>query len=168
LAKKEGLFEEVNLPYTEDAETPCPEEKDKFQRYFLQDYCVTHSEEGIKKEIYKYGPVVAVVPVYRDFLVYNDGVYQVLEGTSKFQSGQALKVIGWDKDPSTGLSYWIVENTWGDTWGKNGFAHIAVGQKQLYIEDFVLAPHPRYEQRDGSSESSTSSESYSAASNSGN
>jgi len=37
-----------------------------------------------------------------------------LEGTSKFQSGHAVKIIGWDKDESTKTDYWIVENSWGE------------------------------------------------------
>jgi cathepsin B len=44
---------------------------------------VASEEEAIKREIYKNGPVVAVIPVYRDFLVYHGGVYQVIEGTSR-------------------------------------------------------------------------------------
>ena len=49
----------------------------------ISDYCVTNSEESIKREIYKKGPVVAVVSVYKDFLVYKNGIYQAIDGTSK-------------------------------------------------------------------------------------
>jgi len=45
---------------------------------------VTGGEEGIKREILKNGPVVAVIPIYKDFLVYKSGVYVLLEGTSRF------------------------------------------------------------------------------------
>lgn len=44
-------------------------------QYKISDYCVASNEESIKKEIYKKGPVVAVIPVYKDFLVYKGGVY---------------------------------------------------------------------------------------------
>lgn len=67
-----------------------------------------------------------MISVYKDFLIYKNGVYQVVEGTSKFQQGQAVKVIGWDKSESG--NYWIIENSWGDSWGQNGLAYIAAGQ----------------------------------------
>jgi cathepsin B len=35
----------------------------------------------------KNGPVVAVIPVYRDFLVYKDGVFDVEEGAAKVAGG---------------------------------------------------------------------------------
>jgi cathepsin B len=54
------------------------------EKYRVLDYCVSSEEESIKREIYKHGPVVAVIPVYKDFLVYRGGVYQVIEGTSRF------------------------------------------------------------------------------------
>lgn len=42
------------------------------------------SEEGIKREIHQNGPIAVVMPIYRDFLVYKEGVYEVIEGTSRF------------------------------------------------------------------------------------
>jgi len=59
---------------------------------------VTGGEEGIKREIFKNGPVITVLPVYKDILLYKSGVYSLLEGTSRFQGGHAMKIIGWDKD----------------------------------------------------------------------
>jgi len=45
---------------------------------------VTGGEEGIKREILKNGPVITVLPVYKDILLYKSGVYTLLEGTSRF------------------------------------------------------------------------------------
>jgi len=60
-------------------------------------------------------------------LVYKSGVYEVLEGTSKFQGGHAVKIIGWGIDKESKRDYWIVENSWGADWGINGYGHIATG-----------------------------------------
>jgi len=39
---------------------------------------VAYKEEGIKREIQKYGPVISVIPMFRDFLIYKEGIYHVL------------------------------------------------------------------------------------------
>lgn len=147
-AKKQGLVEESCLPYTADPEVVCPTTLGTCDKYYATDYCVTSGEEGIKREILKNGPVIAVIPIYRDFLVYKEGIYQIIEGTSKFHSGHAMKVIGWDKNDK-GEKYWIVENSWRDTWGVNGLVYIAIGQKGLYIDEFVIAPHPQIDKAEG-------------------
>lgn len=66
----------------DDNSTQC-EETTQCERYRVLDYCVASNEENIKREIYKNGPVVAVMPIYKDFLVYSGGVYQIIEGTSR-------------------------------------------------------------------------------------
>lgn len=68
----------------------------------MTEHCLTGGEEGIKREVYKNGPVVGVIPIYRDFLVYKEGIYSIIEGTSKFSGGHAIKVVGWDKDEESG------------------------------------------------------------------
>jgi cathepsin B len=148
-AKKHGFVDEQCLPYMGEATTPCLESVKSCPKYFTQEFCIASTPEGIKREILKNGPVIAVMPVYRDFLVYKAGVYQVLEGTSKFQGGHAVKIIGWGTDKDINEDYWIIENTWGSDWGVNGFAHVAIGQKQLYLDEFTIAISPKYEVEEG-------------------
>lgn len=66
----------------------------------------------------------------------------MLDGVARFNGGHAIKLIGWDSDEKTGQNYWIAENSWGESWGINGFVHIATGQQLLYMEEFVLSPNP--------------------------
>lgn len=80
----EGIVDESCLAYTGDSSEECPKLSDTCTRYYAVDYCVTSTEEGIKREILKNGPVVGVLPIYRDFLVYKKGLYEILEGTSRF------------------------------------------------------------------------------------
>lgn len=77
--------------------------------------------ENIKLEIYQYGPVVVTIPVYRDFLIYKEGLYQVYPKNQKFSADHAVKIIGWDL--IDGKNAWIIENSWGADWGVNGTAY---------------------------------------------
>lgn len=67
-----------------------------------------------------------MIPMYADFLIYKSGVYKVDEGTKRFNSGHAIKIVGWGISEDK-TNYWIIENSWGESWGINGFAYIATG-----------------------------------------
>jgi cathepsin B len=73
------------------------------------------------------GPIETAFNVYDDFFSYSSGVY-VWDGTSALDGGHAVKVIGWGFDQPSGLNYWLVANSWGPSWGINGFFKIAFGQ----------------------------------------
>lgn len=121
-AKIYGLVEESCYAYSSEPESPevCQKSIASCQRHKISDYCVASEEEGIKQEIINYGPVISVIPVYRDFLIYKNGLYQVYPGTQKFSSGHAVTIIGWDVQE--GHNCWLMENTWGEDWGNNGVA----------------------------------------------
>ncbi|KAM3134658.1 hypothetical protein pb186bvf_013300 [Paramecium bursaria] len=93
-------------------------------RYKAKEYCQIQTKDDIKREILTYGPVVSMISPYRDFLIYQDGIYQVLEGTKRYSGHHVVKIIGWgDQD---GYQYWIIENSWGESWGQNGYAKVAM------------------------------------------
>lgn len=60
------------------------------------------------------GPVTAVMSLFSDFLTYKNGIYRVLENSTKLKGNHAVKIIGWDSDPITREYYWIIENSWGE------------------------------------------------------
>lgn len=70
----------------------------------------------------KNGPIVSLIPIHKDFLVYTDGIYKVKISSGKMLGLQAVKIVGWNDEDKT--PYWIVENSWGNEWGINGYAHI--------------------------------------------
>lgn len=49
-------------------------------------------------------------------------------------------MIGWGVTDE-GLDYWICANSWGPTWGENGFFKIAFGE--CWIDSSVLACKPK-------------------------
>lgn len=79
---------------------------------------------SIQAAILAGGPVETGFRVYQDFMSYSGGIYK--HKTGKYLGGHAVKIIGWGVE--SGTKYWICANSWGTSWGINGFFNIAFGQ----------------------------------------
>jgi hypothetical protein len=93
------------------------------------------------REIKNNGPIAAVMYLYTDFLVYKGGIYEPHISATRLNAIQAVEVLGWgvtDKE----VGYWIVKNSWGTTWGDQGYAYIKKGIKDLGLEDYALTGTP--------------------------
>ncbi len=77
---------------------------------------------AIKNALYAYGPLVTTMDVYTDFFYYKGGIYRYAEGT--YQGGHAILIIGYDDINQ----YFIVKNSWGTSWGEEGFFNIAYSE----------------------------------------
>jgi C1A family cysteine protease len=71
----------------------------------------------------KNGPVIAQMTIHTDFLTYKEGVYHRSEDAFRFNGYQIVKIIGWDKQ-ADGHEFWLVENTWGEDWGEDGYVRM--------------------------------------------
>jgi len=70
------------------------------------------------------GPIETCFDVYADFMNYTSGVY--IQHSNDFLGGHCVKVLGWGVDGTT--PYWLAQNSWGPTWGMNGFFMIGTNQ----------------------------------------
>ena len=78
----------------------------------------------IKKELVANGPVQTGFMVYEDFMHYKSGVYEHTHGEK--MGGHAVKIVGWGVEGDK--EFWIAQNSWGPTWGEQGFFRIKVGE----------------------------------------
>jgi len=46
----------------------------------------------------------------------------------------AVTLIGYGTDSASGMDYWIVQNSWGNTWGEGGFIRIRRGTNEVNCE----------------------------------
>jgi len=86
----------------------------------------------IQKEVMKGGPIEVAFSVYQDFLSYKGGVYQYTSGG--LLGGHAVKLVGWGVDQASNLPYWIIANSWSETWGEKGYFRILRGKNECGIE----------------------------------
>jgi C1A family cysteine protease len=79
------------------------------------------SENSLLDAVYNIGPISVTVDASSiQFQYYTSGIYC---DTSCSQSNlnHAMLVVGYGTDESTGVDYWIIKNSWGRSWGSNGY-----------------------------------------------
>ena len=77
--------------------------------------------------------------MYEDFYNYQSGVYEYVTGD--FVGGHAIKVLGWGISPS-GAHYWLCANSWGSSWGMNGYFMMKQGDFSG-MDDNMIACKPK-------------------------
>ena len=105
--------------------------------------------QNIKQHIFNGGPVYCVIDIYEDFMNY-DGltIYEPSETAKANRSANsgdrhAVEIVGWGRE-SSGVSYWVCRNSWGNAWPKNhrkhagkGFFYVRMGNNTCGIESNV-------------------------------
>jgi len=141
--------EESCFQYQADSETiKCSKNCKGGKRRKINNFCVLSGEDAIKRDILKNGPVIVSMTIYVDFLTYKSGIFKSNEYSTKFSNTHAVKIVGWGKDGKKNSlnKYWIIQNSWGEDWGENGFARVLIGQ-DLNIDKFAYSVDVEYKNK---------------------
>jgi len=82
-----------------------------------------------RKDAVAIRPQLAGMAVYNDFFALKGGVY-VKTASAILKGYHCISVIGYDDTQQC----WIIKNSWGTTWGENGFGKIRYNQADLLID----------------------------------
>lgn len=87
------------------------------------------NEEALVNALATIGPVsISIDATHYSFRFYSDGIYYEPECVSEDVNGHAVLAIGYGTD-GDGKDYYIVKNSWGTTWGDDGYIKMARNKK---------------------------------------
>ncbi|XP_006511264.1 tubulointerstitial nephritis antigen isoform X1 [Mus musculus] len=132
------------------ATKPCPNSFEKSNRIYQcsPPYRVSSNETEIMREIIQNGPVQAIMQVHEDFFYYKTGIYRHVVSTNeepekyKKLRTHAVKLTGWGTlrgARGKKEKFWIAANSWGKSWGENGYFRILRGVNESDIEKLIIA-----------------------------
>lgn len=108
--------------------------------------------ENMKQHIYNEGPIIGTFEVRSDFMDY-DGltIYEPSDAAMQQEALglHAIEIVGWGKDPSSGVSYWVCRNSWGMKWPSRhrpcagaGFFYMKMGNNSSKMEEYAAGAIP--------------------------
>jgi len=127
----QGVTWEANFPYTPVDPGSCTHWGDPVVRFNSWGRCGCNDIDAIKTAIMTHGVIDVAVYAGSAFDAYASGIYEDTLTTcpgspcSYTETNHAVALVGWnDNGDAENDGYWILRNSWGTSWGENGYMRI--------------------------------------------
>ena len=90
-----------------------------------------------------WGPVSSGFVIYPDFYIFDPKkeIYR-WNGLGEPVGGHAIEIVGWGSE--NGVDYWIIKNSWGKEWGRDGYFYMERGKNTCKLEENTVAGVPDF------------------------
>jgi len=142
----------------EECNWKCMEDKSKVYKGKDYQYVGGYYGNGNEADMVKAmqsGPIIIALNAPPDLFYYGEGTYSaplakdadeyVVDGTSRWEkTNHAVVGMGYGKGPEldakTGekMKYWLIKNSWGESWGQNGFFKMKRGTDDAAVESMAV------------------------------
>jgi hypothetical protein len=110
-----GIASDEDYPYKAKQGT-CNNLNRKVGSIDKYEWVPRYNEQALKKAVANQPISVAVESAGRDFQLYKKGIFK---GSCTTNLDHAVVIVGYGTESET--DYWIVRNSWGTTWGEEGY-----------------------------------------------
>jgi len=98
-------------------------------------FVIVEQEDDLRQYLYDNGPVS--VGVHADeWFFYHKGIF---DSSCERENDHAVLLTGWGEE--NGTPYWIIKNSWGDSWGMDGYIHLIRGKNKCGMLDLMTQIH---------------------------
>lgn len=137
--KENGITDEAEYPY-DGYEGTCEYSPDQSIGSISEVHNIPTrgNETWMKNIVGSVGPVSIVLCVEDTFDNYKTGVYS--QENCCTSHSHAVLITGYGTDSRHG-DYWIVKNSWGRSWGENGYVRIARGSNMCNLAYYAVVSY---------------------------
>jgi len=140
--EKNGIAAEEAYPYTSGEGTTgtCDTTKSAKPVVTISSFRdVPKEDEDALKSAVAQGPVsIAIEADKSAFQLYKGGVLDSPDCGTKLDHG--VLIVGYGTDSSLGKDYWKVKNSWGPTWGEEGYIRLVRGKNMCGVASQASYP----------------------------
>ncbi|UCH15181.1 MAG: T9SS type A sorting domain-containing protein, partial [Bacteroidales bacterium] len=139
LTRFSGPVLESDDPYEPNI-TTCNTTEFSLPQYVLSSRFLPIDQNLIKETVMKYGGVCSEMEWDNSYYNSNDFTYYY-SGDNPWQN-HAILVVGWDDNkvvtggassPKGTKGAWIIKNSWGSSWGDDGYAYISYADSSMFV-----------------------------------
>merc|ERR1719424_5847 len=108
--------------------------------HYVGGYYGGATEADMMHELVAGGPLVASFEPKNDLMYYGGGIYKsVPNQRAEWEKvDHAVLLVGFGEE-TNGEKYWLLQNSWGDNWGEDGFFRMHRGSYESGIESIVVS-----------------------------